>query len=42
MSLTLYVPDKRQARMVEERFYQEPNLLYQRVLATLTGDDTGE
>ncbi|MCI8386702.1 MAG: DUF4364 family protein [Acutalibacter sp.] len=42
MSLTLYVPDKRQARMVKERFYQEPNLLYQRVLATLTGDDTGE
>ena len=42
MSVSLYVPDKRQAKLVEERFYEEPNLLYRRVLATLTGEDPEE
>lgn len=42
MRLTLFVPDKAQARVVEERFYQNPSLLYRRVLATLTGDDPAE
>lgn len=42
MSVSLYVPDKRQAKLVEERFYEAPNLLYRRVLATLTGDDPEE
>ena len=38
MTLSLYVPDKAQAEMVRECFFQDPEGLYQLVMATLTGD----
>lgn len=38
MSLSLYVPDRPQAKRIEERFYQDPEGIYQLLLAALTGD----
>lgn len=38
MAVSLYVPDKGQAEMVRERFYQGPEKFYHLVLAALTGD----
>ena len=38
MAISLYVPDKAQAKMVRERFYREPEGVYKLVLASLTGD----
>ncbi len=39
MSISLYVPDKAQAKMVKDRFYRDPEGVYQLVLAALTGDN---
>ena len=38
MAISLYVPDKAQAKMVRERFYRDPEGVYKLVLASLTGD----
>ena len=38
MDISLYVPDKAQAKMVRERFYRDPEGVYKLVLASLTGD----
>ncbi len=38
MTVSLYVPDKAQAEMVKDRFYNNPEGFYQLVLAALTGD----
>ncbi|MDE6838602.1 MAG: DUF4364 family protein [Acutalibacter sp.] len=44
MALSLYVPDRAQARLVQESFYQNPDHIYKLLLAALTGDKsyTGE
>lgn len=38
MELGVYVPDRAQARVIEERFYRDPEGIYQLLLAALTGD----
>lgn len=38
MELGLYVPDRAQARVIEENFYRDPQGVYQLLLAALTGD----
>lgn len=38
MAVSLYVPDRAQARMVEENFYQDPNHIYKLLLTALTGE----
>ena len=38
MAISLYVPDKAQAKMVREWFYRDPEGVYKLVLASLTGD----
>lgn len=38
MELSLYVPDRAQARVIEEHFYEDPQGVYQLLLAVLTGD----
>jgi len=38
LRVSLYVPDRAQAQLVEERFYQNPDRIYRLVLAALTGD----
>ena len=38
MEVSLYVPDRAQAQLAEERFYQNPDRVYRLVLAALTGD----
>ena len=38
MELGLYVPDRAQARVIEEHFYEDPQGVYQLLLAALTGD----
>ena len=38
MAISLYVPDKAQAKMVRERFYRDPEGVYKLALASLTGD----
>lgn len=38
MELGLYVPDRAQARIIEEHFYEDPQGVYQLLLAALTGD----
>lgn len=38
MELSLYVPDRAQARVIEEHFYEDPQGVYQLLLAALTGD----
>lgn len=38
MELGLYVPDRAQAKMIEENFYKDPEGVYQLLLAALTGD----
>ena len=38
MTVSLYVPDKDQAKLVKRRFYQDPENVYKVLLATLTGD----
>lgn len=40
MTLSLYVPDRAQARLIEENFYQNPDRVYGLLLAGLTGDDS--
>ncbi len=36
MSLTLYVPDMEQAKLVQENFYKAPEMLYRAILSMLT------
>ena len=38
MAISLYVPDKAQAKMVRARFYRDTEGVYKLVLASLTGD----
>lgn len=38
MELSLYVPDRAQARVIQEHFYEDPQGVYQLLLAALTGD----
>ena len=38
LRVSLYVPDRAQAQLAEERFYQNPDRVYRLVLAALTGD----
>lgn len=38
MSITLPVADRRQAELVEEQFYRDPEGIYRLLLAALTGD----
>ena len=38
MSLTLYAPDRAQAKLIEESFYRDPEGVYRLLLAALTGD----
>lgn len=38
MSVSLYVPDKAQAELVERNFYKDPEGVYRLLLAALTGD----
>lgn len=38
MELGLYVPDRAQARVIEEHFYRDPEGVYRLLLAALTGD----
>lgn len=38
MAVTLYVPDRLQARRVEENFYRAPEEVYRLLLAALSGD----
>lgn len=38
MSVSLYVPDKAQAELVERNFYRDPEGVYRLLLAALTGD----
>ncbi len=38
MAVSLYVPDRAQARLVEENFYRDPEGLYRVLLSSLTGD----
>lgn len=38
MTLSLYVPDRPQAKLIEERFYRDPEGVYRLLLAALTGD----
>lgn len=38
MSISLYVPDKAQAELVERNFYRDPEGVYRLLLAALTGD----
>lgn len=38
MELGIYVPDRAQARVIEENFYKDPEGIYQLLLAALTGD----
>lgn len=38
MSVSLYVPDKAQAEMVKQNFYQNPEGIYKLLLSSLTGD----
>lgn len=40
MSVSLYVPDRAQAEMVKEHFYQDPEGVYRLLLSSLTGDTT--
>ena len=39
MSLTVYVPDLYQARVVKKNFHRDPQRVYNLLLAALTGDD---
>ena len=39
MSISLYVPDRARAKMVQDRFHRDPEGGYQLVLAALTGDN---
>ncbi len=39
MAISLYVPDRAQAEMVERRFYRDPDGVYGLLLAALTGDN---
>ena len=36
MSISLYVPDKGQAKLVREKFYQNPAAVYEQLLSALT------
>lgn len=38
MTISLYVPDKAQAELVERNFYRDPEGVYRLLLAALTGD----
>lgn len=38
MAISLYVPDKAQAQLVEKNFYKDPEGVYRLLLASLTGD----
>lgn len=38
MEVALYVPDRAQARVVEENFYKDPEGVYRLLLAALTGE----
>ncbi len=39
MSVSLYVPDRGQAELVEKNFYRDPEGVYTLLLSALTGDD---
>lgn len=38
MAVSLYAPDKAQMELIKKRFYQDPEGIYQLVLAAFTGD----
>ncbi len=38
MSISLYAPDKSQAKLMEQNFYQNPEGVYKLLLSALTGD----
>ena len=40
MTISIYVPDKAQAELVERNFYRDPEGVYRLLLAALTGDKT--
>lgn len=40
MSVSLYVPDRAQAKLVEQNFYKDPEGVYKLLLSSLTGDKT--
>lgn len=40
MSVSLYVPDRAQAELVEQNFYRDPEGVYKILLSALTGDKT--
>lgn len=39
MAVSLYVPDRAQAQLVREKFYENPDRVYSLLLAVLTGDE---
>ena len=38
MEISLYAPDKNQAKLIEQNFYQNPEGIYKLLLSALTGD----
>ncbi len=38
MSISLYAPDKGQAKLIEQNFYRDPEGIYKLLLSALTGD----
>ena len=38
MEISLYAPDKSQAKLIEQNFYQNPEGVYKLLLSALTGD----